>query len=192
MFRPYPQVQPDIDGDFIHIWLQLNQPHRAWTLLECWLKEAPEWAVHSFLEVMEFVLNADGLQATYDMYRKAIVSYGALLEHLIVSAGATMAALSTIRMHSWNCDTLHQLGSKILNTLHIYPSSWLNAADWMMRSMWLNWVALFAIDYRLRFLALSFILSSRLCARWANTWHNGTNWPLAWSESAEERTVEFA
>ena len=99
-----PGTQPDIDGDFIHIWLQLNQPHRAWTLLECWLKEAPEWAVHSFLEVMEFVLNAVGLQATYDMYRKAIVSYGALLKHLPKYRPVRQwRALSTIRMHSWNC-----------------------------------------------------------------------------------------
>jgi hypothetical protein len=82
----------DLDRDFIDIWLQLNQPKRAFTVVEAWIEKSPEWASTALLGIVEYCFNAQGPTQAYLMYQGSIAAYESLLQFLpVVMVGAALS-----------------------------------------------------------------------------------------------------
>ncbi|MEE2788670.1 MAG: hypothetical protein VX589_15105 [Myxococcota bacterium] len=86
-------VRWTVDRDFIDIWLKLDQPERAWLVLEPWLVTPEDWSLNSFLSLCEYVFHAQGANAAYALFQKTTLAYGGLLEFsTFVLSGAALAA----------------------------------------------------------------------------------------------------
>ena len=93
--RMPPGEQRDLDDDFVQIWLQLNEPYRAWAIIESWMSEAPAWAAKALVSVAEYVFNAQGPQEAYNFFQRAIAAHECLIEQLPVElVGAAFAELA--------------------------------------------------------------------------------------------------
>ncbi|MBV70099.1 MAG: hypothetical protein CMH52_02030 [Myxococcales bacterium] len=82
----------DLDHDFIDIWLQLNQPKRAFNVVEAWIEKSPEWASTALLGIVEYCFNSQGPTQAYLMYQGSIAAYESLLQFLpVVIVGAALS-----------------------------------------------------------------------------------------------------